>query len=260
MYAQLNQRPSPWSRALRVVLAGVAGGALVTAVGLGVNHAVNDAAFRIDHVSVVGNQRASVVQLRHLARVPDDAHIATVDLDAVRRGVERHPWVRQATVFRSFPGGLVIEVLEHQPAMLLALDHLWYVDGNGRPIKLAESRDLDYPVLTGMRQDLAEQRPDLAAAIVQGALRVAAACDGQPIRPEQISEIHHDPLRGFELVLHSGTRLVLGNSNPAPAMARLQRMIAAGLDLDQPQRIDLDVETVAIATPLPPLAPPPPTH
>ncbi len=255
MYSKLNERPSLTARALRVVGAGVVGGVLVTVAGLGVHHVVTDADFHLQQVEIVGNHRANTTQLRHLADVPRDAHIATVDLAAVRRGVERHPWVRDAAVRRGFPASIVVEVTEHEPELLLALDRLWYLDADGHPIKQADAADLDYPVITGMSQALADARPDLAAAIVEGALRVLATCDGSPIDPARVSEIHYDSLSGYALVLTNGTRLLLGTDDPAPAMDRLSRMVAAGLDLSDPQKIDLVVETVAIATPLPPIGP-----
>lgn len=257
MYALRTDRSSPLKRAARVLAAGVLGGGIVTALGLGWHHVAEDPAFRVEHLEISGNHRASTPQLRHLADVPVHQHLAAVDLDRVRAGVMRHPWVEAATVRRTYPGGLEIQVQEHEPALLLAAGRLWYLDADGRPIKQAESGDLDYPVLTGLDPVLADARPDLAGAVIQGALRVWRACDGDPIAPELVSEIHHDPLTGYELVLDSGTRLVLGTGSPQPALDRLRRMIRVGLDLSVPQRIDLDIETVAVATPLPSIPPGP---
>ncbi|NOY24710.1 MAG: FtsQ-type POTRA domain-containing protein [Oligoflexia bacterium] len=242
-------------RTARVLAAGLIGGVVVTALGLATHHVVEDASFRVYQVDIHGAQRSRPAQLRHLANIPTGAHLATLDLDAIRQGVQRHPWVARATVTRIFPSTVEIDVDEYQPVMLLALDRLWYVDETGHPIKAARSDDLDYPVITGVSQALADQHPKLAAAVTVGALRVLRACDGQPLAADQISEIHHAPNTGFELVLRSGTRLVVGDEDPHPAMARLARLLQHGVDLDEPQRIDLAVETVAVATPLPPLSP-----
>jgi len=52
-------------------------------------------------------------------------------------------------------------------------------------------------------------------------------------------------------VLRSGTRLQLGFSDPIQRLDRLAQMVERGLDLEQPQQIDLEADTVAIASPLP---------
>lgn len=253
----LPSRPSPWKRAARVLTVGVLGGAVVTALGIGAHHVAQDADFRVYQVEIVGAQRAPVAHLRHLADVPVGAHLALADLDQVRRGVERHPWVARANVSRVFPSTVRVEVTEHQPVMLLALDQLWYVDDAGRPIKVASSADLDFPVLTGMSPELERARPELAAAVVMGAIRLWQACDGQPVAPTDVSEIHHDPHAGYELVLRSGSRILVGHEDPGPALARLRRLVSHGLDLGKPQQVDVAATALAVASPLPPLHPPP---
>lgn len=253
MFTPYPPEPSLWRRAFRVLAAGVIGGAVVTALGVGLHHGVEDEGFRVQHVEIVGAERASTVALRHLARVPEGAHLASVDLATVRADVARHPWVAEATVSRSLPSTLRIEVREHQPVMLLALDRLWYLNAEGEPFRLADSGDLDYPVLTGFPPELVDKHPQLSQAAVTGALRVLGAIEDGPITLAQLSEIHFDERLGYELVLRNGSRLTLGFEDPQPGLSRLERMIAQGLDLDAPQRIDLVPEAMAIAAPLPPL-------
>jgi hypothetical protein len=65
-----------------------------------------------------------------------------------------------------------------------------------------------------------------------------------------VSEVHFDRLHGFELVLRSGTRLVVGYGNPSVPLQRVPALCKAGLDLRTPQLVDLDSERVAVATPL----------
>ena len=245
--------PSLWTRVARVLAFGLLGGVLVTAAGLAAHQVAQDESFRVYEVDFRGNHRATAAQLRHLADVQQGAHLATVDLQRIRRGIERHPWVAHANVRRRFPSAIEVTVSEYEPVLLLALDQLWYVDGAGRPIKPADSSDLDYPVLTGMDPDLAQTHPALARAVVHGALRVLSACTGDPVGPRQVSEIHFDAQSGYALVLRDGSRLLVGNGDPTAALARLHRLQSAGLDLDTPTRVDLAVETVAVATPLPPL-------
>ncbi len=246
--------PTPlWRRALRVLAAGTIGGLLVSALGVGIRQGIEDEDLHVERVEIVGNHRATEVAIRHLAQVPTGAHLGSLDLDRVRQQVERHPWVAEAQVARLLPSTLRIEVREHQPVLLLALDQLWYVDAQGHPFKPADSQDLDYPVLTGVPRELVSTRPELAQATVQGALRLLEAVDDGPLRRDQLSELHFDDRMGYELVLRNGSRLRVGFDDPAPALERLERMLRHGLDLASPQEIDLVPQTVAIATPLPPI-------
>lgn len=229
------------------------GGAVVSALGIGVHQGLEDEDFRVQHVEITGAQRVSPVALRHLVRVQEGAHLGAIDLDRVRTDVERHPWVAEASVSRSFPSTLQVRVREHEPVMLLALDHLWYLNAEGEPFRVADSADLDYPVLTGFPPELAQSRPDLSQAAVTGALRLYTALQDSPVDLAMLSEIHFDARLGFEVVLRSGTRLTIGFDDPAPALGRLSRMVDAGLDLSEPQHIDLVPETLAVAAPLPPI-------
>ncbi len=249
-----------WDRARTVLAAGLGGGLVVTALGLGVVHVLENESWEVHRITISGNQHASDIELRHLADVHAGAHLFSVDLTHAVANMERHPWVRSAEARRGFPGSVELIVEEYHPELLLALNGLWYVDSEGRPFKRALSDDLDYPVLTGIDPDLAAARPELAAAIVAGALRVLAATSDHPsMGRARTSEVHFDPRIGFILVLRNGTELVLGFSAPAEPLARLDRLVAAGLNLDKPQRIDLDGENVAIASPLRDFrAPPPP--
>jgi len=249
-----------WASVRRVLTAGLGGACLVTALGVGGHHLATSDTWEIQSIQVTGNQRASTVALRHLANLQRGEHFLTVDLHAAVRGVESHPWVRSAEARRAFPGVIELVITEHEPVMLLALDGFWYVDADGQPFKRAMSDDLNYPVLTGVDPELAASRPELAAAIVHGALRVLHATAEKPeLGAANTSEIHFEARTGYTLVLLNGTELVLGMGNPGAPLERLGRLTAAGLNLTMPQRIDLDAEAVAIATPLHDVKLPPPS-
>lgn len=244
--------PDLWTRIARVLGAGIGGGLFVTVVGLLGHQVVTGEHWEVDQVAVAGNLRASDTAIRHLADIPPDAHLLAVDLGALAARVETHPWVRHVEVRRLLPGTLEVVVEEHEPALLLALDRLWLVDADGRPFKLARGEDLDHPIVTGIDRQLADLHPELAQAVVQGALRVMEASDGHPwVGPATVSEVHFDDRLGYHLVTRKGSELILGFGDPDDALARLDRLIEAGLDLSIPQRVDLDAGAVAIATPLP---------
>jgi cell division septal protein FtsQ len=250
-------------RAVRVLVAGVLGGALTSAAGLLGHERMTGELWRVTEVTFAGQVNASEPALRHLADVRIGTHLFELDLHGVVREVERHPWVRRAEARRVLPSTIEIIVEEHAPVMLIALDQLWYVDADGVPFKLATTEDLDYPVLTGIAPALAEQHPQLAAGVVQGALRVLEACDGHPqVAAALASEVHFDPHHGYTLVLRNGSQLLIGFGEPAKALRRLNRLLASGLDLNVPHRVDLDAPRIALVSPLVdpsvPIPPPPP--
>ena len=207
--------------------------------------------FQVASVDFTGNERADSVQLRHLADVKKGIHLFNADLARAVRGVERHPWVKTATARRKFPGAVEIDVVEHRPVMLLAIGDLWLVDDTARVFKRADSNLLDFPVLSGVNPALFDTNPDVARAIVSEALALyTAVSTDEHLAVSDLSEIHFDDRTGFELVLRSGSEVVVGFTDPRAALDRLNRIREQGLDLFSPQRVDLDVGSVAIATPL----------
>jgi hypothetical protein len=128
---------------------------------------------------------------------------------------------------------------------------MWYVDAAGQPFVRAQTVDLDFPILTGLSAELAAERPELARAVVMGALRILSVVDGHAVAGGQnLSELRFDSRTGYTLVLRNGSELIFGMGDPAPPLRRLDQLIGVGLDLRIPQRVDLDAATVAVATPL----------
>lgn len=238
-------------RALRVLLAGLIGGAVVSATGILGHELATGELWRVTDITFAGQVNASEPALRHLANVRVGTHLFELDLQRVVLDVERHPWVRRAEARRVLPATIEVLVEEHAPVMILALDRMWYVNAMGEPFKLATTEDLDYPVLTGLSPRLADEHPALAAAVVSGALAVLEATDGHStVGPEHSSEIHFDPHHGYTLVLRNGSQLLLGFTDPDRSLRRLDRLVANGLDLASPQRVDLDAPRIALVSPL----------
>ena len=246
-----GRRSSLLLRISRIVGSGVAGGVIVSLLGVAAHNFAVGEHWLIQDVSISGNDKASSHQLRHLSDIRLSSHLFTVDLDRAVRGVERHPWVRKAEARKRFPDTVEIVIEEHQPVLLLAVDTLWYVNDQGLPFRQANSDHLDYPVLTGVSEDLVANHPQVARAIVQNAILILTeTVSRDAVQTHAVSEIHFGRQTGFDIVLRNGTQVAFGLQTPADGFARLDRLVDVGLDLDVPQRIDLNGEHVAIATPL----------
>ena len=207
---------------------------------------------QVSELTVSGNEHASTVSLRHLADVRAGESLLSVDLDAIVGGVLRHPWVASATVRRVFPDRLEVEVQEHETAMLVVQRGLYRVSADGTLFARARSHALDLPVLTGLDPDLADASPVAARGVIRQALRILAFVgESDAFSLDQVSEVAFDNDLGFSLVLRNHSRVHLGYRDPAVQAGRLSDLLAAGLDLSLPHEVDLDLDMMAVARPLP---------
>lgn len=204
---------------------------------------------RYRQLRVVGATHVTEAQARHLADIPTDTPLLAVDLDRVVAGVERHPWVASAEARRVFPDTVVVVVHERVPRAVLSLDQLYLVDEAGVPFRKADAGDLDRVLLTGLDPVLAEREPELARRILHDGLGIldAAIATGE-LRENEISEVRFGALSGYTLALRNGGEILLGFRG-SDALARLSRLVAAGVDLRQPHRIDLGMDRHAVVTP-----------
>ncbi len=194
----------------------------------------------------------TAAELRHLADLRKDQPIWKVDLDEIVEGVMQHPWVASVDASKRWPDTVVIRVTEHRPAMLLQQGGLYYVNAQGEVFKRARGTDLDYPILTGLEQDLVERNPAVARRVVSEALSLLQQVEASSeLHTSDISELRFHPQDGFTFVLRSGTELAIGFERLSERLQRLAQLRASGLDTTEPRRIDLAPESVALVSPLP---------
>jgi cell division protein FtsQ len=205
---------------------------------------------RFRTLRVEGNTRASEAQLRHLADLAPGGPLLTLDLDRAVAGVERHPWVAEASARRVFPDTVVLDVRERQVRALLMLDQLYLVDTTGTPFRKADAGDLDHPVITGVPPTLADTDPPLARRIIQDALALLDAIPGRAgLQEADISEVRFDAESGYTLALRNGGEVLLGFQDKA-AFGRLDTLAERGVDLSHPLRVDLGSPKLAVVSPL----------
>ncbi|MBT6328349.1 MAG: FtsQ-type POTRA domain-containing protein, partial [Kordiimonadaceae bacterium] len=78
-----------------------------------------------------------------------------VDISAIKDRVEQLTWVKRATISRTLPDELVINITEHQPAALWQVDNkLWIISDEGIQIS---DQQLEYftslPMISGVGAD-----------------------------------------------------------------------------------------------------------
>ena len=206
---------------------------------------------RIWNVHFSGHQRTSDVALHHLADIHFGQHIFAIDEQHITAKLNQHPWVRKSTVQIDYPSTVRVEIEEHKPILLLALDQVWYISDEGVPFRLANSTDIDYPIVTGIPKMWVFEHPAVVQKIIHKATELYKACEGSVLDgAKQLSEIHFHRHAGFTVILRNGSKIIFGFYEPTERLERLQWMVKEGLDLSVPQKIVLDAKRVAVVTPL----------
>ena len=217
---------------------------------------ISGSSFRVQQLSISSNARIAAVSLWHLSDIHRGQHLLSINRDHVEGRLEQHPWVRDAKLSLQFPSGIHIEVEEQKPVLMLALDSFWYVNDAGEVFRKSDSTDVDYPVLTGIPAGWESSHPEVVQRILQESVALLVDCSIPLVGGAgNLSEIHFDRHMGFSVVLRNGTEIIFGFYSPQSRIERLRKMVQNGLDIQIPQRIELDADRVAIATPLFPVLP-----
>ena len=98
----------------------------------------------------------------------------------------------------------------------------------------------------------ADAHPEVARVALRDALAILRAGEGHPLAdPRQVSELRLNRRAGFTVVLRDGSELFFGFGSPEERLDRLDRLVAAGLRLDEgPLRVDLDDPELALVRPM----------
>jgi cell division protein FtsQ len=145
------------SKTGKLACIGLAAGALVYGCFAMHRFATSSVRFSIEDVVVTGHVRATADAIAKLSGATPGTNIFAIDVERMKRSVEAHPWVRSAQVTRSFPRTVEIQVVEHEPRVLVALGHLYYADGNGDVVKRYTPGEREaLPVVTGLTRDQIE--------------------------------------------------------------------------------------------------------
>ncbi|MGC6507228.1 MAG: cell division protein FtsQ/DivIB [Myxococcota bacterium] len=206
---------------------------------------------KVQDIAIEGNHRVSDTAVKHLSDIYKDTYTWMLSAKHIERKLEKHPWIRDADVEISFPNQVSIKLEEQRPVLVLASESFWYINDSGVVFRKASPDDMDYPAITGIAPSYFQDHPLIAQRIIQDGLALYETVD-IPLMggKENISEIHFDRTDGYSVLLRNGTEIIFGFYPPDGRMQRLRTMVAKGLMLTLPQRIELDAEKIALVTPL----------
>jgi hypothetical protein len=103
-------------------------------------------------VLVRGEHFLSEGEVRQLMGPALGENILSVDLDGLKRRLRGSPWVADATVRRTLPDTLHVEIKERVPLALAEVDRLYLMDGDGTLIDVFGPRtaSFDLPIVRGL--------------------------------------------------------------------------------------------------------------
>jgi cell division protein FtsQ len=200
---------------------------VLLAVQAGYNYVTTSARFEAKSLVFEPTPHVPVDRLQELLGLEPGTNILAVDTEALQAKIAAEPWVKRASVQRSLPDTLIVEVEEHEAAAALLSGYFYLIDRDGVPFKRLEDGERgELPVITGIdREQLIAGDPRATAAIRRG---LAALTAYQQAPRPRLSEIHVD--EGGAVALYTaknGTALRLGRGEVEPKLARFDALRAA---------------------------------
>ena len=204
--------------------------------------------FAVTEILVTPTARVRPGTLLEWVGIESGMSIWSADPAALAARLMAHPWIRRASVRREIPRRLVLRVREREPAAILLLDRLYYVDRTGTVFARLGAHDrLDVPFVTGIEAAvLGGERPYPRRAVRQALkLLELTRVSGLPFR---VSEVHIERGQGITVFpVAPPVALGFGWGRFPAKLARLAQVLQAFAGREaQIREIDLSYETQAV--------------
>ncbi len=146
--------------------------------------------------------RPSPEAIRAVSGIRPGMNLILLDADRICRRLEAHPWIEHASVVKRLPDEVLIQVRQTRPAAVAEIrGRLYYMDGRGRILdEIRPGEPLDFPMITGLQQDVKDVRRWGKGRAVQQALSLLHVLEATPALGS-VSEIHIDRAEGLRFVL-----------------------------------------------------------
>ena len=204
--------------------------------------------FAVTEIFVTPTTRVRPGALLEWVGLESGTNIWSVDPAELAARVAAHPWIRHASVRRELPRRLVFHVTEREPAAILLLDQLCYVDRTGMVFARLGAHDrLDVPFVTGIEAAvLGGERPYPRRAVRQ-ALKLLELTHAAGL-PFRVSEVHIERGQGITVFpVAPPVAIGFGWGRFPAKLARLAQVLGAFAGREaQIREIDLSYETQAV--------------
>ena len=177
-------------QALTLILVAVAG------LWLGYTRVMASERLRVDRVDVKGNHFLSEGEVRELLGPAVGENILGLDIAALKARLRSSAWVADATVRRTLPDTIRVEILERVPLALAEADGLYLMDAFGTLIEIYGPRTAGFnlPIVRGLRGTTGDARRDRAQ-------RAGALLDDLEALAGEVSEVEVEASGDLRVVL-----------------------------------------------------------
>jgi cell division protein FtsQ len=141
--------------------------------------------FFLNQIEVAGTHKTKPEQIKKYIR-DGQQNALFADLTVIKLGLENHPWIQSAVIWRELPGTIRVHITERRPVALVLAGNLYLVDLDGRVIDTFD-HDPEYaslPVLTGIDEISNENQ-------IRKALQFVSALAQDTSVLHQVSEINY---------------------------------------------------------------------
>lgn len=245
---KIQRKPLDLKKYLRP-LGKIAAGLLAVALAGGVlygTYRILDSTtfFRLKNIEVSSAKRLTREDILGLAGVEPGKDLLRMNLKRMGEHILQNPWVETVRINRYFPDGISIAITEREPAAIVNMGFIYYLDKNANVFKVLNQGDkLDYPVVTGFSEEELNSDPKGTKEALKD------TCELLRILREKgafiladVSEIHYDKGYGFTMFTASGALPVkIGAGDFAAKVERFARIYRDLMGQSQAlQYIDLD--------------------
>jgi cell division protein FtsQ len=172
-------------RTLRVALLLILTGQMLYIGYIGIQSLRSSSWFFVNNIEITGTHKTQPEELQKYIR-EGQQNALFADLTRIKLGLENHPWIQSAVIWRELPSTIRVHITERQPKALALSGNLYLVDGEGRVIDMFD-HDSEYsslPVITGITEISNEEQIRCVLQFIS-----AMSIDAQVLR--QVSEIHY---------------------------------------------------------------------
>jgi len=172
-------------RAFRIVLLLILTGELLYVGYNGVQSLRSSSWFFLNNIEITGTHKTQPEELKKYIR-EGQQNALFADLTRIKLGLENHPWIQSAVIWRELPGTIRVHIIERHPKALALSGNLYLVDSEGRVIDIFDN-DPEYsslPVITGISEISNEGQVRSVLQFVSGMSEDAGVL-------HQVSEIHY---------------------------------------------------------------------